>query len=482
MVKSNSRISLPVKRRLVILVVSSLVSCIFFSSPFFAIPSPTDGPDLEIEVPLPEPEIISTVTVTVHAPAEARSTDLVTDLDSGLLFSRITTPYFRDNLQPSIKYITSGSAKDWHNQVIAFTNLLYLSLITERVPIIPPFSYHEAQHTSDLDFGDVFDMKRLKKELEIPILEWYQVKNTKGTSSEILGCWRTSSVRNDSLPNSFPPSLKLDVSFTTAPDFAEIHADTGENFTTFWSLASLAFPDAFTTISTVEDAEQSPRHQVKLPPDHQSLLCFDDLSHVSVLNPSEFSLDISPAWRFVGQHMHWNPRIQHIADIYARKTFGIDTADPIPPYITVHAQHTNAESWCEVPIEDCFAPLSAYAQRVEEVKAEIRSTMGISVERVLVISDKTGKYWWEAVRKRGWVRIDHSGTIRRYGAWYPTLIDAVIESQGIAYVSTAQPMGSVLGGKRVSSWQGGIVKTVPWETRKTRVAPPIPPLKLLDIP
>jgi hypothetical protein len=61
------------------------------------------------------------------------------------------------------------------------TNLIYLALITERIPVIPFFP---PSHIADgdysygptINFGEVFDVPRLQREIGIPILEFHQVK------------------------------------------------------------------------------------------------------------------------------------------------------------------------------------------------------------------------------------------------------------------------------------------------------------------
>lgn len=56
-------------------------------------------------------------------------------------------------------------------------NLIYLGLVTERVPIIPRFTpKHIGSDSPDLDFGEVFDIPRLQQAINLPILQWPQVK------------------------------------------------------------------------------------------------------------------------------------------------------------------------------------------------------------------------------------------------------------------------------------------------------------------
>lgn len=71
--------------------------------------------------------------------------------------------------------------------------------------------------------------------------------------------------------------------------------------------------------------------------------------------------------------------------------------------------------------DECFAPLSAYAKRVEEIRAELRDKQGIEVHpnHVLVTSDERDASWWEQVKAMGWTWIDHNEekTEEKYGRW-----------------------------------------------------------------
>ena len=69
-------------------------------------------------------------------------------------------------------------------------NLLYLAKITERLPILPPFvpSDHLGR-VGNIDFGEIFDMPTLRKGLQMPVLEWHEVKNQNSSETDELGCW-----------------------------------------------------------------------------------------------------------------------------------------------------------------------------------------------------------------------------------------------------------------------------------------------------
>lgn len=112
----------------------------------------------------------------------------------------------------------------------------------------------------------------------------------------------------------------------------------------FWSLAALAFPQ--TRAANLVPPRESPIHHVLLPPD-EHLLCYDYLyfvcaNQVRVFGlyftldaqmenkPNEFEFDYSPAWRFAGQHMHWNPDLQRITEQYIRQAVGSSEDQPTP--------------------------------------------------------------------------------------------------------------------------------------------------------
>lgn len=119
-----------------------------------------------------------------------------------------------------------------------------------------------------------------------------------------------------------------------------------------------------------------------------------------------------------------------------------------------------------MPLAECYAPLPVIARRLEEVRAEIAVKMGITiaVDRVVVTSDDKDPAWWEAALALGWVRIDHenANTATQHGQWYPFLVDAAIQSGGVGFVGTAQSTVSLMAGKRVRAWQGGVVRMVKW--------------------
>ncbi|KAF5368478.1 hypothetical protein D9758_002235 [Tetrapyrgos nigripes] len=376
------------------------------------------------------------------------------------------TEHFRDNLKGSVQYITSWPNAGWTNDVMTFANLVYLGLITERVPVIPPFTpSHVGWDVAPIAFGDVFDLPRMRRLIGKPIIEWRDVKKQDSETLENLGCW---GVWESSLAANTEPRgtnvlrhLKLDISYTKTPDWIKYRQDMEHDpHTTFWTLARFAFPE--TRNRNLVTPRPSPQNQVSLPPDEQ-MLCYDYLYYVCTQEPFEWDKDWSASWRFVAQHMHWTPSLESLADSYIRRTMGIEGNEPTPPYISIHVRHNDFHFWCgDVPVEDCLAKLPAYVQRVREVQEEILEKKGISVNHVIVTSDEKDDAWWQEVAELGWLRIDHSMTAVEHGEWYPVLIDAVIQSGGLGFVGTDRSTMSVLAWRRVQDWHGGSYRMVRW--------------------
>ncbi|KXN88805.1 hypothetical protein AN958_06674 [Leucoagaricus sp. SymC.cos] len=403
---------------------------------------------------VPEPELGKDTTPKV---------DL---LNPSLYLNGSPTKSFRDNLRPDVKYITSWISAGWTISPQLQVNLVYLAIITERVPIIPMFvPSHIGGDKPAIDFGEVFDVQRFAQGVGIPVLEWHQVKNRSSDVIDELGCWNTWEAVQDheAFPRRsvVPNYLQLDISYTKTPSWIKVipHFE-HDSHAYFWALASLAFPEG--RQENLQMPLASPAHHVLLPPD-EHLLCYDYLYYVCAHQPFEFEFDYSPAWRFVGQHLRWTPRLETIADIYVRATLGTPEGSETPPYIGIHIRHGDFKNWCgEVPVEDCFASISVINRRVEEVKTEIQESRGLTVNHVIVTSDERDPLWWEQVANQGWYRVDHSGTADRYGAWYPVLIDAVIQSGGIGFVGTDRSTMSILARRRVQSWRNGVVRTIKW--------------------
>ncbi|KAG1743338.1 uncharacterized protein EDB91DRAFT_1275488 [Suillus paluster] len=381
------------------------------------------------------------------------------------------TQRFRDNLRNDTKYITSWTSSGWTNDVITYGNLIYLALITERIPIIPKFlSSHIDKSEPPFPFGEVIDVPRLSQAIGIPLLEWHEVKDSESQVLDDLGCWSVwETVRKnkgDPYPRGSPTlsRLKLDISWTRTPDWIKLTPPGIEDdHASFWSLATLGFPEARSN-NLQSTNHPSPQHQVSLPPDDQ-VLCFDYLYYVGAHHTWEWELDYSPAWRFVGQHMRWTASIERLADAHARRAMKVPVDEPTPPYISIHIRHGDFGDQChDIPLDQCFASLSVIARRVSEAQEDLRTRKGIEVTQVIMTSDESDPEWWSKVRALGWTWVDYATerTEEIYGKWYPVFIDAVIQSNGAGFVGTRGSTMSVLASRRVQSWHDGPTRIVKW--------------------
>ncbi|KAG1838331.1 hypothetical protein C8R48DRAFT_666854 [Suillus tomentosus] len=379
------------------------------------------------------------------------------------------TQRFRDNLRNDTKYITSWISAGWTNDVMTYGNLIYLALITERIPIIAKFiPSHVDNSAPPFAFGEVFDVPRLSQAIKSPIIEWHEVKDSESEVLDDLGCWSLweSVQKTQSHPRgSFSLNwLKLDVSWTRTPDWVKLTPPgVTDSHASFWSLATLGFPEA--RANNLQSTNYpSPQHQVSLPPDDQ-LLCFDYLYYMGAQNAWEWESDYGPTWRFVGQHMRWNASLESLANEHARRAMNVPVNEPTPPYISIHIRHGDFRNYCnDVPLDQCFASLPVIARRVAEVQEELRAQKGIEVTQVIMTSDERDPEWWSGVRALGWTWVDYTAerTEEIYGKWYPVFIDAVIQSNGAGFVGTHGSTMTTLARRRVESWHDGPTRVVKW--------------------
>jgi len=200
-------------------------------------------------------------------------------------------------------------------------------------------------------------------------------------------------------------------------------------------------------------------------------MCFDFLYWASVLRPYEWEADFSPGWK-IARHFRWSPTLKALGEEYVRRLLAVTPGDALPPFITIHVRHGDFATNCRelsVPVEECFAPLDAYAVRASEVAAELATRPEFAKHgsfKIVVISDEQDPAWWKTVRSRGWLTIDHSpageDTNAKHGPWYTALIDMVIPSLGMGFVGTEGSTMSMHARRRVEVWNGGVTRTVKW--------------------
>ncbi|EIM92217.1 uncharacterized protein STEHIDRAFT_143645 [Stereum hirsutum FP-91666 SS1] len=378
------------------------------------------------------------------------------------------TARFRDNLRNDTQYITSWISAGWTNDVMTYANLIYLALITERVPIV---GYWLPSHTGGdvgpVPFSEVFDIEYLSNSIGVPVLEWDDVKDKDSTEMEDLGCWsvwEAVQTREGPRITYADQYQKLDISWTPAPvSIQTFPGNEHDPHALFWSVAELTYPDKRAT--SLSAPHPSAHHGTTLPPD-EHLACFDYLYYTAASTSFEWDSDHSPAWRFVAKHFRWTERLQNIADGYLKRIFHTPESDPIPPYIAIHARHGDFKNYCgDYSLEDCFASMDVYARRVAEIQEEAMERYGVVPEHVIVLSDEKDPVWWNQVRERGWYLVESEITtdiLETHNSWYPVFVDAVIQSSGLGFIGTASSTMSTLARRRVEDWNKGITRTVQW--------------------
>jgi len=386
------------------------------------------------------------------------------------------TTRYRDNLRNDTSYITAWSNAGFTNQFMGYVNMIYLGTITDRVPIIPPFAPddHISSSAGVIPFGDIFDLEHLRHVLRSPILEWRDVKNLSyhnPYSSEIehLGCWSTRD-ENSKGPvkaENVVHHLGLDVAYTRVPRLTRLKPqNSGENHVVFSKLAATIYP-----VRPIISPKSLPRFArsplgLSLSPDDK-LACFDFLYYgTSGVDVYEWRFSWSPAWQSIGRHLKFTQPMLDLAQEYLRRAFLVHESDnELPPFIAVHVRRGDFSYFCSTDRNpDCFPPLSVYKKHVDNMVVEIQSSRDIDPHalQVLVMSDEVSPDFWEEVRNEGWFHVNHATerTLERLGEWYPPLIDIVAQSYAVGFVGTEDSTFSLLGQRRVESWNGGVSSNV----------------------
>ena len=92
--------------------------------------------------------------------------------------------------------------------------MIYLARASGTVPVLPPFTSHIEGEKPPLPFSRVFDVPRMSRAINTPLLDWAQVKDLGRAVSEegldAVGCWNiweAQSVYADGPRGSYTPIL-----------------------------------------------------------------------------------------------------------------------------------------------------------------------------------------------------------------------------------------------------------------------------------
>ncbi|KAF9478784.1 hypothetical protein BDN70DRAFT_723912 [Pholiota conissans] len=395
-------------------------------------------------------------------------TEPIPDWDLSRYVNGPPTKRFRDNLLEDEFYITGMASGGFTTQFIIYVNMIYLGIISRRVPVVPAFTphYHISLAAGAIPFGHVFNLSRARNELKQPLLEWMDVKYRPSSTSikppssserEQLGCWSTLNEGNQLLRTAtMEDYLQLDISYTRVP--AEVRHDRNakDKHLVFGHLVPYIFPGSSLS-SLVQQyplLESSPLGH-SLPPDEQ-LACFDLLySMTSSSQAFEWRFLWSPAWNVVGTHLHFTDDLVRLAKGYLGNAFSKAVND-LPPFIAIHMRRKEFDSQCEAD-KECFIPLGTFRRMLTSMKEEIYFRDGTKIRHILLTSDEDNVAFWKAAKNLGWVNLDHIGakTAEKYGEWYPAIIDIIAQSMAIGFIGTQDSTLSLVNSRRVQDWNDG---------------------------
>lgn len=100
----------------------------------------------------------------------------------------------------------------------------------------------------------------------------------------------------------------------------------------FSSLASLGFPQGRAqALAEHPPQTAAPRSGEQPVPDEQ-LMCFDFMYYIGAAKHDEWWAEWSPAWRLIGQHARWAPKLEQLALRHIRRALDLDEDDEgVPP-------------------------------------------------------------------------------------------------------------------------------------------------------
>ena len=78
--------------------------------------------------------------------------------------------------------------------------MIYLARASGTVPVLPPFTSHIEGEKPPLPFSRVFDVPRMSRALDTPLLDWAEVKDLDrawaAEAQDTLGCWNIWQVQS----------------------------------------------------------------------------------------------------------------------------------------------------------------------------------------------------------------------------------------------------------------------------------------------
>ncbi|KAG8968419.1 hypothetical protein FRB90_010818, partial [Tulasnella sp. 427] len=248
-------------------------------------------------------------------------------LDPSFYVNGSPTTSFRDNLKPGIKYVTTWTGGGLTNEFITWINLIHIASLSQRVPVIPPLlpdEEHLGRGGSSLDASDIYDIPRLAKTLNIPILEWSQLKRARYYKSiavadrepheddEVLGCWSAHQAPSEA-PDPFDiltaHFLHLNIQYTASPLNMPAPGNVSVVNPQLTRLVHLLLPSGRASSLSNSPSTWAEELLTPVPQPDDQLACFDELPLTDAAGTEEWEKDVGPTWDLVGTNMHFTRRM-----------------------------------------------------------------------------------------------------------------------------------------------------------------------------
>lgn len=278
--------------------------------------------------------------------------------------------------------------------------------------------------------SDFFDLRALQDSIDSSVIEWADVKTMVDPPREDIAGWAAFG------PWKADESLRDE--FNIRSHFWEMPPELAyyDNIKTLELLAARAWPEWIEGDGRLpfeknwwEDVPDSPDEQVF----HIDKIFWAREARIEDGQVDKWETPYhidhrSPSWLDVGQHLHFNSALNAIADRLAHDTLGVPGKGPFP-YLAVHVTKADFESreWEHL-----------YSLAIRAIQEKLVFERGVKFGSLPVLFSTDAvhdKHFMRKLIKFGWKHLDHKalGTAKKFGGWYPSLMDHVIMSRAIGF-------------------------------------------------
>lgn len=432
-------------------------------------------------------------------------------------------------MKDGVRYATSMSYGGHANQMISIQKLLYFAKITNRVPIIPSLIPVHIDGPPQ-NISTFYNLPLFYHLTNLPALEMAQVKTSsfwtpQGTKQiqEEFPCWST---QESTVGFANREAISFDMHGLFVHHWPLPGAGMARGAGGFdLSFDALRIWDSNTWakdrwIETVRreflpqqqrkdaegqpileeipiEAEEARKKNIKAgftpresPAPTDQMVAFDNSLFMGpiMFSPIDLSPDSAPlepnlagegtSWQEIGQHLHFTDLVESRATSYLMRLFNVDSANQIPPFITVHlrrgdfAEFTGAYTDLEKYTSALDRLLPRLQARIDNSTAFTgpgrspyrqfsRSRLPATSYSIVATTDESSSSpFVKEVKALGWKVVDHEEfkTKEELGGWWPTLLDCAILARGRSFVGTDKSTYTHMAALRVKYWNGGVVE------------------------